>query len=81
MRLASEKQNDLNKERTIVLTYKELQYIEACVGIATPSEIKDYLKRQNKSAYTNTNTEKISDDVACLYDEINLIYVNFFKGD
>lgn len=79
MRLANEKQNDLNKERTIVLTYKELQYIEACVGIATPTEIEDYLKRRNKSAYTNT--EKISDDVAYLYDEINSIYVNFFKGD
>ena len=79
MKLASEKQNDLNKERTIVLTYKELQYIEACVGIATPTEIKDYLKRQNKSAYTST--EKISNDMACLYDEINSIYVNFFKGD
>ena len=77
MKLASEKQNDLNKERTIVLTYKELQYIEACVGIATPSEIKDYLKRQNKSAYTNT--EKISDDVARLYDEIDSIYNNFLK--
>ena len=79
MRLANEKQNDLNKEQTIVLTYKELQYIEACVGIATPSDIEDYLKRRNKSAYTNT--EKISDDVSCLYDEINSIYVNFFKGD
>lgn len=79
MKLASEKQNDLNKERTIVLTYKELQYIEACVGIATPSEIKDYLKRQNKSAYTNT--EKISDDVARLYDEVLDIYKNFLKED
>lgn len=77
MRLVSEKQNDLNKERTIVFTYKELQYIEACVGIATPLEIEDYLKRYNKSAYTNT--EKISDDVAYLYDEISSIYNNFLK--
>lgn len=77
MRLANDKQNDLDKEQTIVLTYRELQYIEACVGITMPSEIEDYLKRHNKSAYTNA--EKISNDVARLYDEIDLIYNNFLK--
>ena len=67
MRLAKEKkkQNNLDKENTIVLTYKEMQYIVACIGVAYPTEVKDYLARHNMSALQSMN--KVENGLSKIY--------------
>ena len=81
MRLAKEKkkQNNLDKENTIVLTYKEMQYIVACIGAAYSENVKDYLARYNMSALQNIN--KVRNDLSKIYDEVLDIYENFLKED
>ena len=81
MRLVKEKkeQNDLDKENTIVLTYKEMQYIVACVGAAYPTEVEDYLGRHNMSVIQNM--DKVEDGLSKIYDEVLNIYENFLKED
>lgn len=81
MRLAKEKkeQKNLDKENTIVLTYKEMQYIVACIGIAYPRDVEDYLTRNNMSALQNMN--KVRDGLSNMYDEVLDIYENFLKED
>lgn len=79
MRLAKEKkkQNDLDKENTIVLTYKEMQYIVACIGVACPTGVEDYLARHNMSALQSMN--KVEDGLSKIYDEVLDICENFLK--
>ena len=81
MRLAKEKkkQNDLDKENTIVLTYKEMQYIVACIGTAYPKNVENYLVEHNMSALQSMN--KVENGLSKIYDEVLDIYENFLKED
>lgn len=79
MRLINQKNNELGKENMIILTYKEAQYLEACIGCATAENVNDYLIRHAKSAATSDL--KVADELGQLYDEIIAIVKNFLKED
>lgn len=79
MRLADTKQKvkDLDKERTVTLTYRDMLLIEASVGVATPIELHDYFTRHLLPA--ENDTEVIENYAGRLYDETISIRNNFLK--